>query len=184
MRRTNLKLSKVKIKGSTFHCVTWPRVGKGRNRQFFKDKVEAQGLHDRLKTELLDFGRNGLQLTDRERVLFREVTEMLKPYGESLREAVEARVEHLKATQKSCTAAQLVSELLAAKRSDGVSEVHLKGVRCRLNAFAKRFNGQPVTTITGGEIDAWLRSLPVAPLTRNHFRQILVTAFKFAIRNG
>jgi hypothetical protein len=41
MRKTATKLSKVKIKGCLFWCVTWPKIGKGRNRQFFKDKTEA-----------------------------------------------------------------------------------------------------------------------------------------------
>ena len=42
MRKTATKLSKVKINGALYWCVTWPKIGKGRNRQFFKDKTEAE----------------------------------------------------------------------------------------------------------------------------------------------
>jgi hypothetical protein len=34
------------------------------------------------------------------------------------------------------------------------------------------------------EIDDWLRSLPVASVTRNHYRGLAVLAFNFAARNG
>jgi integrase len=50
--------------------------------------------------------------------------------------------------------------------------------------FAEKFDGQMVATISSKEIDNWLRSLPVAPLTRNHYRQLVVLAFNFAVRCG
>jgi len=51
MRKTATKLTKVKIwtpvkggsrKKLTFWCVSWPKIGKGRGRQFFKNNTEAQ----------------------------------------------------------------------------------------------------------------------------------------------
>jgi hypothetical protein len=42
MKKTKTKLSPVNIKGQTFYCVTWPKPGKGRNRQFFKNKSKAE----------------------------------------------------------------------------------------------------------------------------------------------
>ena len=46
------------------------------------------------------------------------------------------------------------------------------------------FDGKPVATITRAEIDDWLRSLPVSPLTRNNYRQRTALAFNFAIGRG
>src|SRR4029077_2368324 len=65
-----------------------------------------------------------------------------------------------------------------------VSERHLSDIRSRLSVFAEKFDGQMVATITSKEIDTWLRSLPVAPLTRDHYRQVVVLAFNFAVRAG
>src|SRR5262249_23865311 len=74
--------------------------------------------------------------------------------------------------------------LLAAKKADGVGERHLRDIRYRLGAFADKFDGRMVATITSKEIDDWLRSLNVRPQTRNHYRQVVVLAFNFAMRQG
>jgi integrase len=50
--------------------------------------------------------------------------------------------------------------------------------------FAEKFNGQMVATITSAEIDDWLRSLKVSPVTRNHYRRLIVLAFNFAVQRG
>src|SRR5262249_26919647 len=99
-------------------------------------------------------------------------------------DAVQHYVAYLKASAKSCTAAQLVRELLKAKEADGVSERHLRDIRIRLGLFAEKFDSKMVATITRKEIDDWLRSLPFSPLTRNHYRALLVLAFNFAVRSG
>jgi integrase len=90
----------------------------------------------------------------------------------------------LKASAKSCTATQLVKELLAAKEADRLSVRHLADLRARLSKFAEYFDGRPVATITSAEIDDWLRSLPVSPVTRNNFRKVTVLAFSFAVKRG
>ncbi len=41
-----------------------------------------------------------------------------------------------------------------------------------------------VATITSAEIDDWLRSLKLSPVTRNHYRRLIVVAFNFAVRRG
>jgi integrase len=185
VRRTKLKLAEVSIGGGErMWCLTWPKPGTGRNRQFFRNKAEAKSLLEQKRVELENFGRAGMQLSDRERALFHECCEALRPYQKSLRDATTFYVEHLKSTSASCTAVQLVQELLKAKKADGVSEQHLRAIRYRLNAFAEKFDGQPVATITSRAVDIWLRSLPVASLTRNHYRQLVVLMFNFAVRNG
>lgn len=162
-------------------CVTWPKVGSGRNRQLFKNKAEAKAFFDLKKIELENFGRAGMELTDRERNLFHECRKALEPFGKSLRDAVVFFVEHLKVTSKSCTAADLVCELLKAKESDGASETHLRDIR-RLNKFAEKFNGKTVAAITSAEIDDWLRSIDGSPVTRNKYRALTLLAFNFAVR--
>src|SRR5262249_41408203 len=105
-------------------------------------------------------------------------------FGKTIRHAVDHYVQFLKASEKSCSAAQLVKELVAAKEKDGASQRHVSDLRSRLNIFANKFNGQPVATITSAEIDDWLRSLNVSPVTRNHYRRLIVLAFNFAVKRG
>ena len=71
-----------------------------------------------------------------------------------------------------------------AKKADGVSERHLRDIRCRLSVFAEKFDGRMVATITSKELNEWLRSLPFSPLTRNHYRALVVLAFNFAVEQG
>jgi integrase len=164
-------------------CVEYPKsTGPGRNREYFKDPVEAEKCRKEKEIGIANCGTEGV-LTSHERNLFHECNKALIPFGKTLRDATEFFVEHLKTTSKSCSASRLVDELIAAKKADGASQRHVDDLR-RLNLFAEKFNGQPVATTTSAEIDDWLRSLNVSPVTRNHYRRLIVLAFNFAVRRG
>jgi integrase len=98
--------------------------------------------------------------------------------------AVDHYVAYLEASAKSCTAEELVAKLVAAKKADGASQRHVDDLDSRLNIFAEKFDGQMVATITTKQIDDWLRSLNVSPVTRNHYRRLIVLAFNFAVQQG
>src|SRR5439155_14463991 len=118
------------------------------------------------------------------RIMALNAVEQLQPFGKTISDAVTHYMAHLRASERSCSAAQLVDEMIAAKERDGLSERHVNDLRSRLKIFTAKFDGQPVATITSAEIDDWLRSLPVAPVTRNHYRSVTVLAFNFAISRG
>jgi integrase len=192
MRKTAIKLSKVKVgNGQRLWCVTWPKIGKGRNRQFFKDKTEAETV---LKQKLIaqeNYGVTGLSLNERQRTEYLECVEKLQPFGATVRDAVSFYLLHLHATNRTCTAAELVDELLKIKKADGASARYLSDLRSRLTHFSDGFDGKPVAEITSPQIDEWLRSLSakdtgkrLSPVTRNNFRRVLIVAFNFAKENG
>jgi hypothetical protein len=83
-----------------------------------------------------------------------------------------------------CTVAKLVDELVAARQKAGASQFDIDDMRCRLAIFAEKFAGQPVGTITAGEIADWLRLLKVSAITRNHYQRLIVLAFNFAVQRG
>jgi integrase len=192
MRKTAVKLSKVKVgNGQRLWCVTWPKIGKGRNRQFFKDKTEAETV---LKQKLVaqeNYGVTGLSLNDRQRAEYLECVEKLQPFGVTIRDAVNFYLPHLFASKRTCTAAELVEELLKIKEADGASARYLSDLRSRLTQFSDAFDGKPVAEITSLQIDEWLRSLSdkdtgkrLSPVTRNNFRRVLIVAFNFAKERG
>ncbi len=187
MRKTATKLSKVKINGHPFWCVTWPKIGKGRNRQFFKDKTEAATVLQQKLIEQENYGIAGVSFNERHRTEYLECAETLQPFGATIRDAVNFYVPHLKAMKRSCTAAQLVDELLKVKEADGASTRYLSDLRSRLNQFSEIFDGKPIAEIASTQIDEWLRSLSdketgkrLSPITRNNFRRVLIVAFNFA----
>jgi len=125
MRKTATKLSKVKVNGRTFWCVTWPRIGKGRNRQFFKDKAEAETVLQQKLVEQQNYGAAGLSFNERQRTEYLECAEELQPFGKTIRDAINFYVPHLRALKRTCTAAELVDELLKVKEADGASKRYL-----------------------------------------------------------
>ena len=163
--------------------VNYREAGK-RKRKFFETEAQAKSFATFKNAELRRNGIFHAEFPERLRVMAQNAVEQLRPFGRTIDDAVAHYVAHLKASEKSCTAVQLVKELLAAKKTDGVSERHLGDLRYRLSVFANAFDGKPVATITRAEIDDWLRSLPVSPLTRNNYRQRTALAFNFAMRRG
>ena len=191
MRKTATKLSKVKINGRLFFCVTWPKIGHGRNRRFFKDRREAETFLQSKRIEQENYGTAGTSFNERQRAEYLECTESLKPFNATIRDAVNFYLPHLQATKRTCTAAELVDEILKEKEADGASERYLSDLRSRLTQFSESFNGKPVAEITSAEVDEWLRSLSdkengkrLSPITRNNFRRVLILAFNFAKAKG
>jgi integrase len=191
MRKTRIELKKVKMgNGRRLWCVTWPKIGTGRNRQFFVDKEEAETVLDQKKIELENQGRAGLSFGERQRAEYLQCEEKLCAFGKSITDAVNFYLPHLHATNRTCNAVELVTELLQTKKADGASRRYIEDLRSRLGQFAAVFNGKPIAEITSTEIDSWLRSLSdkdgkrLASITRNNFRTVLVTAFNFARERG
>jgi integrase len=191
MRKTATKMSKVKVNGRPFFCVVWPKIGNGRNRRFFKDRHEAETFLRTKRIEQENYGTAGMSFTERQRAEYLECAELLKPFNATIRDAVNFYVPHLHATKRTCSAAELVDELLKIKEADGASERYLSDLRSRLTQFSDSFDGKPVAEITSPQIDEWLRTLSdketgkrLSPVTRNNFRRVLIVAFNFAKERG
>ena len=190
MQKTATKLTEETRDGKPIYCVRWPKFPKGRNRQFFNEKIEAETFLKQKLAEQQNYGDEGVAFSLRQRVEYLECADKLAPFNATLRDAVDFYRLHLQATNRSCTATQLLDEILAAKRADGASHLYIKDLKSRLNQFATAFGGKLVANITTAEIDQWLRGLtdlkgkPVAPTTRNNFRRILHVAFNFARDRG
>jgi integrase len=163
--------------------VNYREAGK-RKRAFFETETQAKSFAAFKNADLQRNGAEHVEFPTAIRVMAQNAVEKLKPFGRTITDAVDHYVAHLKASEKSCTAEQLVKKLLKAKESDGASESHLRDIRCRLKVFAEKFDGQMVATITSAEIDDWLRSLPFSSFTRNRYRALTVLAFNHAVRNG
>ena len=169
--------------------VNYRQAGK-RKRKFFETEEAAKSEAAFRNAELRRNGIAHAEFPEALRVMAQECASRLSEYKKAgsdsppltIKDATDYLIAHLKASEKSCSAVQLVKELVAAKEKDGASQRHVDDLRSRLNIFAEKFNGQPVATITSAEIDDWLRSLNVSPVTRNHYRRLIVLAFNFAVQ--
>ena len=136
MRKTATKLSKVKVNGRTFHCVTWPKIGNGATVGSSKTDAEAETFLQAKQIEQENYGTAGTSFNERQRAEYLECAEKLKPFNATIRDAVNFYLPHLHATKRTCTAAELVDELLKIKEADGASERYLSDLRSRLTQFA------------------------------------------------
>jgi integrase len=184
MRKTNLALTKTSVNGRRYYCVTVPKLGKGRNRRFFQDRLEAQTFLRLAKVQRENYGTAALSISDALRVEAIECSELLQPYQKTLRDATKFYLAHLKAITGSRKVKEVVADLLAARTADGMSSRYLGDLRVRLGRFAATFGEEMIAGISASRIDGWLRGLGVAPLTRNTFRLRVGALFSFAKRRG
>ena len=76
-----------------------------------------------------------------------------------------------------------VAEMLAARKQDGTGEAYQKVLRIYLGQFAESFRCQ-VRSVTPAQIGDFLRSLPIAPRSRNNARATLGAFLKFCKERG
>src|SRR5215469_9379462 len=125
MRKTTLALIKTRVNGRRYYCVTLPKLGGGRKRRFFKDRVEAQTFLQLAEVQQENYGTAALSISDALRVEAIECSELLQPYGKTLRDAAKFYAAHLKAVTGSKKVSTVVTELLAARSADGMSTRYL-----------------------------------------------------------
>src|SRR2546426_21090 len=94
--------------------VNYCEAGK-RKRTFFETKEQAEFFAGFKNAELRRNGIEHSEFPTAIRVMAQNAAEQLKPFGKTITDAVQHYVAHLKASERSCTATQLVSELLKAK---------------------------------------------------------------------
>ena len=86
---------------------------------------------------------------------------------------------YFKKVVRRVTIPEIVAEMLLHREQDGASKVYLGQLKTTLNRFAAKFTGE-ILDATSQEIDAWLRSLGVAPGTRNSMLRCIKVFFSFA----
>lgn len=125
------------------------------------------------------FGLSQAQRVDAEAAL-----KVLEPHGATLQQAANFYVENLDVIKASKPVTEAVAELVQAKERDRRSARYLQDLRNRLETFSRspEFSERPVHAVTAKDIEDWLRSLDVGPVTRNNFRRILGVFFSFAVK--
>ena len=96
-----------------------------------------------------------------------------------LRNAIEYYLKKHPKDMQPRLISEVIAEMLESKRQDGLNPKYLLHLRYDLGKFAKAFHCN-IATVTGAEIDAWLRGLGVAARTRNNLRNAVQTLFSYA----
>ncbi len=98
---------------------------------------------------------------------------------ESLAAMAAEHGRHFRKVLRHVTVPRIVDEMLLQREQDGASKDYLGQLRTTLGRFAAEFPGE-ILEVGSPQIDAWLRSLAVAPTTRNSMLRCIKVFFSFA----
>jgi integrase len=152
-----------------------------RVRRFFQTRSEAETFVSQRYVLAQNLGTRASRIDQSFYVMAVECADTLASFGKDLRDATEHYVRHLETSNRSRHVEDVLSDFLVTKERDGKGQRYLGELRSRLGKFVSDFGGKLLSDIGSVEIDDWLRGLPVAPLTRNHFRRNLGTFFAYAV---
>ena len=78
----------------------------------------------------------------------------------------------------------VADECFAAKEAAGISHAYRRCLRRYLARMKDHFGSQPIADITTAQVDAWLRTVNGNHTSKNNFRRVFVTLFKWAREIG
>jgi integrase len=176
-------------------------IGGARRRENFANLVDAKERAREVARAMINGRTAVLELTNTDREGYVAALERLRPLGIPLHSAVEEYVaarSHLNGESLLSVAKahagrrrdvldkrvrEIVEELFAAKKRDGLSVRYIETLRSHLNRFASAFETN-IGSLTATLIEEWLLSQKIGPRARNNIRMSIVTLFNFARSRG
>lgn len=113
---------------------------------------------------------------------FKEARELL-PKGVSLVEVSRFFARHGAGNVEKRDLTDVVEGFIDQLNADNRSKRHVEDARARLHKLAGSFT-TPIDEISQRDLQGWLNDLKVAGRTKNNFRGLLVSLFKFARAHG
>jgi integrase len=149
----------------------------------------------------LNDGRGAaIELSGQDRDAYLYAIRKLKPLGITLSSAIDEFADakavgvpllasaqyykakhHAKLPQRKVS--EVVEEFIAAKKQDGMSLRYLSDCRSRMGRLGEDVR-ENIADIDTAALDVWLRGLDVKGRSRNNYRGLLLTLFRFARARG
>jgi integrase len=171
------------------------RVGGERHRRYYSTEQAALQFIAGEEERRQNLGQSAAGISPRllEDALTAE--EILRSYGASLTTAAEFFVKAEKRRETSKTALEVATELVANRKANGCSKVHMNdledrliggGKRSNASAFCRMFGAKSMSEITTADVEKWLAGLRrrYAAQTVVNFRRAVQTLFNFATPRG
>lgn len=155
--------------------------GKG-ERFFFKNKAEAETKSQQLRTKRKNEGTQGVDIPDRLRVEAVEWNEKLSAVGASIAEAATFFLAHARPSGGKQKFADVLGELLEAKRKAGKRESYVKALRWSLGVFSRFFGSHYINEITERDVEEWLDEQRFSLPNRKAYLRDLNILFNFAFK--
>ena len=177
-------------KSKSFNGKEWRVFGylDGKRKQFwFASEKEARREAADRNREREAYGSK-VNLDSEARLEAYRASELLRPHGKTILEAVRYYLDHLEKIAYSVPFVTLAdrvrSEVARRLEKDEVSERHAESLRETLKKLEAHFGSQLVSEITTEALREWLLGLPLATKTRNKHRGYAGQIFNLALDYG
>jgi integrase len=171
--------------------LSWFIIGRPngeRIRAWFPTKEKAQAEATERNTKMRRLGEESVTVDNSLIAMAREGSDLLKPFGKNLRDAVIFYLGHLNRLSSSvpfsALATQVRSEFKRRKQANEVSDRHAESLKETLKKLEARFGSQLVSEIQTNDMREWLTTMPLATTTRNKHRGYASQIFNLAIEYG
>ena len=153
-------------------------------RKYFQTKGEAETYRDQKNIEIENQGMEAVEFSTELRVMAQRCATLLKPHGKTIEDATDFYLDRLSKAQKAIPLKDAIEELVENRESTGCSAVYCYDLSLRLGRFEKKFTERLTEDFSTKEIEQWLISLNVGPVTQNTYRRDLLTLFTFCVERG
>jgi integrase len=194
-----VKIYRTVNRGRPMFTASYHEAG-GRKLRQFAELPDAR-REAKIIAERLNAGQGAaLELTGKDRDAFLYAIRKLKPLGIALPSAIDEFIDakaigvpllasaqfykakhHAKLPER--TVSEVMEEFIKAKTQDGMSLRYLSDCRSRMGRLAEDIK-MPIAELETSNLDAWLRGLDVKGRSRNNYRAMLMTLFRFARSKG
>lgn len=203
--RTNPATGQKELKSEHPQFTLVHYLGNRRIKQKFADVETARARANLVVTKLANGETEVLKLTGADATTYVQAKQKLRdwrtdadlhlvvtdyvaaagrlPSGVTFKECVDFWLKRHQTNLTQKSVAKVVAELIKSKTDAGKADIYIKDLLCRLNHFANAFQ-VPIASVTGAEIEEYLRALGRSGRTQNNYRRIIGTLLKFATRRG
>lgn len=158
------------------YMVVWYDTDGKRQRRSRATQKEAEALNDEVSKALKDKVDGAMTLDDRQ--AYNLARELVEPFGYTVLQAIR-EWEKSKAPSRGKKTADIIVELIAAKRREQLSAPYVDRLEDDLKSFAKAVPGE-IEKIQAPQIKGFLNSCEVGPRRWNNLRDQVVTLFRYA----
>ena len=157
-------------------------------RRFFRHKCDAEAFCAIKRSEIASLGALADDLTDGIKREALACSQILKPIGRTLTEAVTWYIKQYRESHASVSVSIASKAIVQRLRADGYSKRHCNGLSNIMATFCKAYGDQLVSSITGDNIQIWLdgyrtkEGRPLGAVSFNSYRRYLSLFFSFCIK--
>ena len=157
----------------------------GWTRKFFETEAEAKTYAALKEIELLNQGTEGMNFPTELRVMAQRASQQLEPYGKNIDDAAQFYLRHLDTEKRSVPTQQAVEELIQNRRkAAGLSKLYMGDLNFVSGVSRKSSPSRTLSSITTAELNRFLESLEVGPVTATHSGAMFVPCSRSAVIIG